>query len=76
MPSSQTALHLLVSMDPLVFSRALRALLALVQSSARSTKGLMLLLLEMSAIGEMLAGMSSREPSASSMLTWDEVPTV
>ena len=74
-PSSQTALHLRVSMDPLVFSRSSRALLALVRSSARSVKGLTLLLLEMAAIGEMLVGMSSREASASSTLTWDEVLT-
>ena len=75
MPSFQTALHLLVSMDPLVFSRSLRGLLTLVQSSARSTRGLTLLLLEMAAIGEMLAGMSSREASASLTLAWDEVLT-
>ena len=75
MPSSQTALHLLASMDPLVLSRSSRALLPLVQSSARSIKGLTLLLLEMAAIGEMLVGMSSREASASSMLAWDEVVT-
>ena len=74
-PSSQTALHLLTSMDPLVLCRSLRALLALVQSSARSIEGLMLLLLEMAAIGEILVGMSSREASASSTLTWDEVST-
>ena len=75
MPSSQTALYLLVSMDPLVLIRSSRALLALVQSSTRSTKGLTLLLLETTAIGEMLVGMSSREASASSMLAWDEVST-
>ena len=75
MPSSQTVLHLLASMDPLVLSRSSRALLALVQSSTRSTKGLMLLLLEMAAIGEMLAGMSSTEAFASLMLTWHEVST-
>ena len=76
MPSSQTALHLLASMDPLVLSRSSRALLALVWSSVRSTEGLMLLLLETAAIGEMLVGMSSRKGSASSALTWDEVFTV
>ena len=75
MPSSQTALHLLASMDPLVLSRSLRALLALVWSSARSIKGLTLLLLETAAIGEILAGMSCREASASLMLTWNEVST-
>ena len=61
MPSFQTALCLLASMDPLVFSRSSRALLALVQTSARSLEGLMLLLLETAAIGEMLVGISSRE---------------
>ena len=35
----------------------------------------MLLVLETAAIGEMLAGMSSREPSAAMALTWDEVST-
>ena len=34
-----------------------------------SSGGLMLLVLEMAAIGEMLVGMSSREASASLMLT-------
>ena len=48
------------------------ALLALVQSSARSIKVLVLLLPEMTAIGEMFAGISSREASPSSMLAWDE----
>ena len=33
----------------------------------------MLLLPEMAAIGEMLAGISSKEASPSSMLAWDEV---
>ena len=33
----------------------------------------MLLLPETAAIGEMLAGISSREASPSSMLAWDEV---
>ena len=40
-----------------------------------STKGLTLPLLETAAIGEMLVGMSSREASASSTPTWDEVST-
>ena len=73
--SSQTALHLLASMDPLVLSRSLRAPLALVWSSSRSIEGLMLPLLEMAAIGVTLVGMSSGEASASLMLTWDEVLT-
>ena len=75
MPSSQTALCLLASMDPLVLSRSSRALLALVWSSTRSTEGLTLLLLEMAAIGEMLARTSSREASTSLTLAWDEVLT-
>ena len=75
MPSSQTAIHLLASMDPLVFSRSLKALSVLVQSSVRSTEGLTLPLLETAAIGEMLVGMSSREASASLMLAWDEMST-
>ena len=62
-----------MSIDPLVLSRLLRALLALVQSSAKSIEVLVLLLPEMAAIGEMLAGISSREASPSSMLAWDEV---
>ena len=33
----------------------------------------MVLVLGMAAIGEMLAGMSSREASATLALTWDEV---
>ena len=49
------------------------ALLALAQSSEGSTGGLTLLLLYSVAIGEMLAGMSSREASVSSMLAWDQV---
>ena len=73
MPRSQTALHLLVSIDPLVLSRSLRALLALVQSSAKSIEVLVLSLLEMAAIGEIWAGISSREASPSSMLAWDEI---
>ena len=73
MPSSQTALCLLASMDPLLLSRSSRALLALVQSSAKSTRGLRLPLPETVAVGEMLAGISSREASHSSMLAWQEV---
>ena len=56
-----------------MLSRSLRALLALVQSSAKSIEVLVLSLLEMAAIGEMVAGISSREASPSSMLAWDEV---
>ena len=40
-----------------------------------STRVLMLPVLETAAIGEMLVGMSSREASASSMLTLEEVST-
>ena len=67
--SSHMALHLWASMDALVVSRSLRALLAFVWSSIMSSRRLMLLVLEMAAIGEMLAGMSSREASTSSILT-------
>ena len=63
MPSTQTALCLLVSMDPLVLSRSLRALLVLVWSSAKSIKVLVLSLPETAAIAEMLVGISSREAS-------------
>ena len=73
MPSSQTALHLWVSMDALVTSRSSRSLLAFAWSSIASTRGVTLPVLEMAAIGEMLVGMSSREASATSVLTWDEV---
>ena len=73
MPRSQTALCLLASIVPLVLSRLSRALLALAWGSAKSIKGLTLLLLETAAIGEMLVGISSREASPSSMLAWDEV---
>ena len=48
-------------------------LLALALSSEGSTGGLTLPLLYSVAIGEMLAGTSSREASTSSMLAWDEV---
>ena len=44
-------------------------------SSIASTRGVTLPVLEMVAIGEMLAGMSSREVSATLALTWDEVST-
>ena len=75
MPSSLTALHLQASMDTLVFNRSSKALLAFAQSSTTSTRGVTLPVLETAAIGEMLAEMSSREASASLMLTWDEVST-
>ena len=55
-----------------MLSRSLGALLAFIQSSVKSIEALVLLLLEMAAIGEMLAGISSREASPSSMLAWDE----
>ena len=73
MSRSQTALHLLASIYPLVLSRSARALLVLAQSSAKSIEALVLSLPQMSAIGEMLVGISSREASPSSMLAWDEV---
>ena len=62
-----------MSIDPLVLSISLRALLALAQNSAKSIEALVLLLPEKAAIGEMLVGISSREASPSSMLAWDEV---
>ena len=68
-------LCLWVSMDALAVSRSLRALLAFGQSSIASNGGVMLLVLETVAIGEMLAGMSSREVSATSALALDEVST-
>ena len=73
--SSHMALCLWASMDALVVSRSSRALLALVQSSIMSSGELMLPVLETAAIGEMPAGMSSREASASLTLTWEEVST-
>ena len=66
--SSHIALLLQASMDTLVVSRASRDLLALIQSSIMSSGGLTLQVLETAAIGEMLAGMSSREASDSSVL--------
>ena len=75
MPSSQTALHLQASMDALVVSRSSRALLAFAQSSITCIGGVMLLVLETAAIGEMLAGMPSREASVALTLAWDEVST-
>ena len=69
------ALCLGVSMDALVFSRSWRALLAFAQSSITSTGGVTLQAPEATAIGEMLVGIPSREASATSALTWDEVST-
>ena len=50
-------------------------LLAFAQSSIASTGGVILLALEATAIGEMLVEIPSREASATSVLTWDEVCT-
>ena len=69
------ALCLWVSIDALVVRKSLRALLAFAQSSSSSARGVMLLVMEMAAIGEMLVGMSSREASAASALAWEEVST-
>ena len=44
------------------------AMLALARSSVGSTDGLALLLLQVAAMGEMLAGRHSREASTSSIL--------
>ena len=62
-------------MDALVVRKSSRALLAFAWSFSSSTGGVMLLVLETTAIGEMLAGMSSRNASIASALTWDEVST-
>ena len=69
MPSSQMALCLQASMDALVVSRSSRDLLAFAHGNpVASTRGVMLLVLEMAAIAEMLAGMSTREASTTSAL--------
>ena len=51
------------------------ARLVLAQSSVGYTDGLVLLLLQVVAIGEMLAGRHLREASTSSILAWEEVST-
>ena len=73
MLSSQVALCLTASMDALVVNSSSRALLALAWSSSSSIEGVLLLVLEMAAIGEMLVGMSSSEASVALALAWDEV---
>ena len=72
-PSSQMALCL--SMDALVVSSSLKALLAVAQSSIASTGGVKLSDLEVTAMGEVLVGIPSMDASAISALTWDEVST-
>ena len=67
-PNSQTTCCLLRSVDLFTWSMWSVAMLALVQSSVGSTDGLTLLLLQVAAIGEMLAGRHSRVASASSIL--------
>ena len=74
-PSSQMALHLWASMDTLVVSSSLRALLAFFWSSAASAGGVMLPDLEVVAMGEMLVGIPSRDASAILALACDEVST-
>ena len=74
-PSSQKALWLQASMDALVVSSSSRALLAFSQSSIASTGGVMVSGLEAMAMGEMLVGIPSRDASAISALTWDDVST-
>ena len=69
MLSSHMALHLQASMDALVDRKSSRALLAFAWNSSLSTGGVTLPVLEMAAIGEMLVGMSSREASATLVLT-------
>ena len=54
MPSYQTALCLQASMAALVVSSSLRALLAFVQSSTASARGVTLSDLEVTTMGEML----------------------
>ena len=56
-------------MDALVVSRSLRALLAFVWSSIASIGRGTLLVLKIAVIGEMLVGMSSKEASATWVLT-------
>ena len=73
--SSHMALCLQTSMDALVDRKSSRALLAFSQSSGLSSRGVMLPVLKTAAMGKMLVGMSSREASAASVLTWDEVST-
>ena len=63
------ALYLWVSMDALVVSSSLRALLAFPQSSMGSTGGVMLSGLAAMVMGEMLVGIPSRDASAISALT-------
>ena len=58
------ALCLWASVDALVVSSSLRALLAFSQSSIVSAGGVMLPDLEATAMGEMLVGISLREASA------------
>ena len=74
MISSHMAFYLQTSMNALVVRKSSRALLAFAWSSSSSTRGVMLLVLETAAIGD-AGGMSSREASAASVLTWDEVST-
>ena len=56
-------------MDALVVNSSLRALLAFSQSFIVSAGGVMLLDLEVAAMGEMLVGIPSRDASAISALT-------
>ena len=63
------------TMDALVISSPLRVLLAFLQSSIASTRGVTLSDLEVTAMGEMLVEIPSRDASAIPALTWDEVST-
>ena len=69
------ALCLWVSMDALVVSSSLRALLAYSQRSVASAGGVMLLDLEVTAMGEMLVEIPSRDASSILALAWDKVST-
>ena len=76
-PNSQTAFCLQVSMDDLVASSSSRALLAFSWSWPMFAGGVMLLDLGVTAMGEMVVGISPNEASAiltsSVVFTWDEV---
>ena len=63
------ALHLWVSIDALVVSNSLRALLAFSQSSIVSARGVMLLDVEVTTMWEMLVGITSKDASVISALT-------
>ena len=79
MPSSQANFCLWASMDDLVASSTPRAWLASSQRWPASAGGVLLLGPGVSAVGEVVAGISAREVSpisaSSRVLTWDDVST-